>query len=136
MSRDSVEEVVRRAHEAFSRGDRDAFVVFWAEECEYQPAWERYMGGDEVIFRGHDGIRRWWQDMSDAWADWRTDVHEIRQTGDQVLNRITLRAKGRLSGAAMEQAFSQVVTIREGKIVSCRDFADHDQALEACGLRD
>jgi ketosteroid isomerase-like protein len=32
-------------------------------------------------------------------------------------------------------AFFQVATIRDGRIVACRDFADAGRAIEAAGLR-
>ena len=38
MPQENAKEIVHQAHEAFSRGDREAFVALWAEECEYQPA--------------------------------------------------------------------------------------------------
>jgi ketosteroid isomerase-like protein len=136
MPQMSAEEVAYGAHDAFSRGDREAFVAFWAEECEYQPALERDIAGEADSFRGHDGIRRWWQGMLDAWSDSETQVHELRRTGDELLIAITLRAEGRGSGVTIEARFFQVATIRAGKILLLRDFSDRDQALEAAGLRE
>lgn len=80
MSLEDAEATIRKVHEAVNRGDREAFVALWAEECEYRPANERRMG-EEGAFRGHDGIRRWWQAMSEAWSDWSTELHEIRDAG-------------------------------------------------------
>jgi hypothetical protein len=56
MPHEEVQEIVYKVHEAFSRGEREAFVALWPEECEYQPALERDIVGEEGIFRGHDGI--------------------------------------------------------------------------------
>jgi ketosteroid isomerase-like protein len=137
MSHESAEEIVRKAHEAVRRGDREAFVACWAEECEYRPALERDIEGDENVFRGHDGIRLWWQGMSEAWSDFSTEVLEIRDAGyDRVLVSVLLRARGRRSDATIETPFFQLVTIRDGRVVASRDFSDRKQALNAAGLRE
>jgi ketosteroid isomerase-like protein len=136
MSQENREEIVHAAHEAFSRGDREAFVAVWADECEYQPALERDLAGDEGIFRGHDGIRRWWQGMWEAFSEWSSEVHEVRDAGEQVLVFCTVRARGRESGAVIEAPFFQLVTIRGGKAIASRDFSDRTEALEAAGLRE
>ena len=115
MPQGNAKEIVHKAHEAFSRGDREAFVALWDEECEYQPAMERDIAGEEVVFRGHEGIRRWWQGMADSWRDWESEVHEVHEAGDQVLTACTVRAEGRLSGVAIEAPYFQVGTIRDGK---------------------
>ena len=134
MSEEDAKEIVRKAHESFSRSDREAFVALWAEECEYQPAIERDIFGNENTFRGHDGIRSWWHGMSEAWADWDSEVHDVQDAGDQVLISCTVRARGRVSGVAIDAPFFQVATIRAGRIIASRDFSDREQALEAAGL--
>src|SRR5438270_59350 len=85
MSQESAKELVRRGHEAFNRGDREAFVACWTADCEYRPSLEQAIEGDENVFRGHDGIRRWWQSISEAWSDFSTEVHDIRDAGDNRL---------------------------------------------------
>ena len=67
MSKDNV-EVVRRAYEAFNRGDRDAAVADVAADCEYGAS-----GGDRVVVsvttRGsgkHSGAEASWV----TWQVW------------------------------------------------------------------
>jgi ketosteroid isomerase-like protein len=134
VSQENVEVLVRESHDAFNRRDLDAWVGGWDEHCEYQPAMERDMTGDDDSYCGHEGLRRWWQEMSDAWSDLHTEVHEVRAVGDRVFVSLTLRGKGRVSGAEMEAPFCQVGTIRDGKISSSRDYAEREQALDALGL--
>src|SRR5437879_3961313 len=122
MSQKNVEEFVRNVHAAFNRGDMEAFVSLWSSDCEYQPAMERDLGGASG-YRGHDGIRRWWREMSETWEDLSTEVHEVRAAGDEVLVSVTLRGTGKASGIVVAAPFFQVGTIRDGKIVRGRDFA-------------
>jgi ketosteroid isomerase-like protein len=134
MSEEDVEAIIRRAHEAFNRRDREAFVALWTEDCEFRPALEREIEGDEGVFLGHDGIRRWWQAMSEAWKELESGVHEVRAAGEQALAFVTVRGRGRLSDAVIEGQFFQLVTVRGGKVLASRDFSDRAEALEAAGL--
>jgi len=86
MPQENAKEIVYKAHEAFSRGDREAFVALWAEDCEYQPAMERDIAGEEGVFRGHEGIRRWWQGMADSWRDWESEVHDVHKAVTKFLS--------------------------------------------------
>ena len=72
--------------------------------------------------------------MSEAWRNWDSEVHEVRQAGEQVLVFRTVRVRGRVSDVVIEAPFFQLATIRGGKIVASRDFSDRDDALEAAGL--
>ncbi len=135
MSQENV-EIVRRAIDAFNRRDLAAWLAEWDARCEYRPAMERVMAGDDDSFRGHEGLRRWWQEMSDAWSYWHDEVHEIRPIADRVFMSITLRGKGRTSGVEIEAPFFLVGTIREGKLLSSCDYADREQALAALGLEE
>jgi putative inorganic carbon (hco3(-)) transporter len=104
------------------------------EECESQPALEQHIAGAEDIFRGQDGIRRWWREMHEAWSEWESETHQVRKAGDQVLVSCAVRAQGRQSGATIEAPLFQVTRIRAGMIVASRGLSDRDQALRAVGL--
>ena len=39
---------------------------------------EQAMAGEEDSYRGHDGLRRWWQEMSDAWSCLESEVDDVR----------------------------------------------------------
>jgi ketosteroid isomerase-like protein len=96
---------------------------------------ERELGSDSG-YRGRDGIRRWWRDMVETWENPRSEVHEVRPAGDEFLVSVTLHATGKASGAVVATPFFQVGTIRDGKIIRSRDFADRAEALKAAGLSD
>jgi hypothetical protein len=34
--------------------------------------------GDEGVYRGHDGLRRWWRDVHETWEDISVEVIEAR----------------------------------------------------------
>jgi ketosteroid isomerase-like protein len=132
MSKENAEEIVRNGHAAFSRGDVDAFVSYWSADCEYEPV-VGPLGADRG-YRGHDGLRRWWREFAESLEDWSSTIHEIRAAGDHTFVSLTLDVTGKSSRAVVTTPFFQLVTIRDGKIVRSRDFADRGEALEAAGL--
>jgi ketosteroid isomerase-like protein len=77
----------------------------------------------------------WLTDWFSRFApDYRMEVEESRDWGDRVLVVTTHRAKGRASGVPISQQTTQVMALRDGKIVRQDFFASRDEALEAAGL--
>jgi hypothetical protein len=33
-------------------------------------------------YRGHDGVRSWWENLLGVWPDFRSEVDEVRDLGD------------------------------------------------------
>jgi ketosteroid isomerase-like protein len=47
---------------------------------------------------------------------------------------VRLKARGRESGAPMDQPWAMVITLRNGKLIASHTFIDRSQALNAVGL--
>ena len=58
----------------------------------------------------------------------------LRDLGDSVLALGELIGTGRITGLNLSAEIAQLVTFRDGRIVSFRDFASHAEALQAVGL--
>jgi len=58
-------------------------------------------------------------------------MHEVRSAGDETLVFLPSHATGKASGVVVAAPLFQVGTIRDGKIVRSRDFADRAETLEA-----
>ena len=58
MTQENV-ELTRRAFDAFNRRDLDAFLALMDDDVEAVPRAGAIEG--ESSFRGHDGVRRWWE---------------------------------------------------------------------------
>jgi ketosteroid isomerase-like protein len=132
MSQENV-ELLRSAHDAFNSGDRERFVDLWHPDCEYRPALEGAIEGQGGVYRGHEGIRQWWEQFHDEWEDFSTDI-EVHDLGDRTLTLGVLRARGRMSGVALEAPIAQLTTFRAGKVMTGEDYFDRDAALKAAGL--
>src|SRR4051812_32494054 len=134
MSKEGV-DAVRGIHEAFNAHDRDRFVAAWHPDCEYRPAFEGALEGGGATFHGHEGIRRWWGEMREAWSEWSIKLEDIRDLGNgRLLVSIVLRVRAEASGLDLEGHFFQLTTFRDGRFTSSRDFSNREAALEAAGL--
>jgi ketosteroid isomerase-like protein len=92
MSQESV-ELAHRLFEAFNRRDLDALLAFMDDDVEAVPILVAMEGG----YRGHDGIRRWWGDLLDAFPDFTIEVLEVRARGDLTLAIVRIAPAARVA---------------------------------------
>jgi ketosteroid isomerase-like protein len=134
MSRENV-EAVQRALDAWNADDLDAFLAEADPEVEVHPAIEPALEGGETAYRGHDGVRRAWDDYrGGAWVHPRVRVQEIRDLGESVLVLSHIDLTARTTGLEFSEELGQLITFRGGKAVRSQDFLSHAEALEAAGL--
>jgi ketosteroid isomerase-like protein len=129
MSGENVERL-RRAHEAFSRGDFDTAIEFVHPEFEFVRA-----GGQSRV-RGAEAFRAWME--PDALEDAQVVPLEFRTNGNKILVRSRTRARGAASGMELDNETWAVWTMDEnGLATHLEAFLAHqgDEALEAAGLR-
>ena len=128
MSRENV-ELVRRAYEAFNRGDLDGMVADFAPTFEY--ASTGAIPGAGGVYRGQDGMRQFlgwlWNDFESP----RAEIGELIEAGDQVLAELTLRGRGKQSGVEAGWDVWQLWTLHDGKMVRGEGFTSREEALEA-----
>ena len=103
---------------------------------EYRPSGDVMPPDLEAVFYGHDGYRKLWRRWFDAFEDLRWDPEEILDFGERLLVTAQLRGHGSGSGVAVSQQVFQLFEIRRGVSISQEDFTDHDEALQAAGLRE
>jgi ketosteroid isomerase-like protein len=94
------------------------------------PAW---LAG---TYRGHaelkDMLRRTWE----VYDEFRFEVDQFVEAGDAVVALGVAHVRGALSGAMALQTGGVVYRVRGELIVAVRVYLEHDQALEAVGLRE
>jgi len=133
MSQETV-ELARQVMDALSRRDLESLIAFADPEVE----WHSFFAalGEEGVYRGHDGTRRYMSDLNDAWEIVRADVDDGVGAGDVavLVGRIHYRGKG--SGAETESPAGWMLKFRNGKMLRLRAFRDPEQSLEAAGLRE
>ena len=134
MSEENVESI-RRATEAFNRGDADAFVALGTPDVEWEDA--TFWTEGSRIFRGRDEVRTWFAQVQEPWERIHLDLEEILEAGmDGLVVGFRLTARGRSSGVDTQLQFWQVLWFREGLTAKRQIFRDRTEALEAAGLRE
>jgi ketosteroid isomerase-like protein len=129
MSEENV-EVVRRAFEAYERGDVEAML----EEVDQEVQWKQVEEPAPVY--GRDGVREAVQRWDETWDNLRAEVDEYIDAGDCVIALIRFRGLGRASGVPVEMASYHVFTVRNGKVARMTEYGPgkRAEALEAAGL--
>ena len=132
-------EVVRQAMEANRSSDdpearlREA-VPLWDPACQFTSVMS---GVEPRTYRGHDGLRRYAEEMLESWQEWRVDVVEaVDVDADTVLATISTRLVGMQSGAVVEAARTLVCVLSEGRLLRVHAYSSRGEALQAAGLRE
>jgi ketosteroid isomerase-like protein len=131
MSEENV-EIVRRAYEAFNRGDLDGMVADFAPEFEYVASGA--VPGTRGVHPGTEGFRQYTEGFWGEFDDAQIEVHELTEARDQVLASVTFRGRGKQSGVEASWDIWQLWTLRDGKNVRGEGFPSRDEALKAAGL--
>jgi ketosteroid isomerase-like protein len=131
MSQENV-EIVRAGHETFNQRDLDAYLALHDPDEEFTP-YERAIEGLGP-YRGHEDVRRWWDEAFEALPDFKVELDEIRDLGDLIFVRGCLRGHGAVSGAAFERTYWGLFRVRNKRIVWWHAFQTAAEALEAAVL--
>jgi ketosteroid isomerase-like protein len=133
MSRENV-EAVKRFLDAYNRQDVEAMLEELDPEVEYHPALPILLGGEATLYRGHEGVRRLFREIYDAFDEIHVEYSEFRDLGDRVVGIGRVRMRGKGSGAETEAPTGSVVEFKNGKGIRVRTYLDPKEALEAAGL--
>jgi len=120
-------DVVCGSHDAFRRRDLEAFVDYMDPEIEFTSLVLEVEG----TYRGHEGIRSWWNDILAVFPDWQPQVEDAREVGDRVLLRVRAEGAGTGSGIDVDRVIWQVAEVRDGRLRAWRFFRTEQQALVA-----
>jgi ketosteroid isomerase-like protein len=124
------EEPVRRFAEAINDRDPEAAVAVSDPEIEFLSV----LAVSGRAYRGHDGVRQYFEDVASAWAEWRVEVHRVAAAPDgRVAIVMTMHYRGKESGAALSDSTAHVWTVRNGKLLRNQPYRDHEEALREVG---
>lgn len=122
---------VRGFAAAITACDLDAALDVCHPEVEFLSV----LAVDGLAYVGHDGIRRYFDDIRSAWEEWRVDVHDTALAPDgRVIIEMTMHARGKGSGAPLAEFAAHIWTLRDGRLLRNQPFRDRDQAERAAGL--
>ena len=122
---------LRRAYEAFNRGDFDAAIELAHPDIKF------VRPGGQTPMRGADAFRAWME--PDAFESQQLEAREFRVQGNNVLVRQHALARGAGSGIEMEiEAWTLWTFDDDGLVTRAEGFLPHQdaEAFEAAGLEE
>jgi ketosteroid isomerase-like protein len=121
-------EVLRRLYVAFSEGGIAAAMEYI--DPEFEAVVPPELSAEPDVYRGHDGLRRWF-DGFEGMEDVRLEPESFIEQGQVVLVHAVLRARGAESGIEVEQRIVQAWEVRDGRAVRVESFPDLESARQA-----
>jgi ketosteroid isomerase-like protein len=121
-------DIVRRAYDAFARGDLNALQEFLSPDIEWRTTPDVPFLGN---YRGIDEFLRAMNEWTEPFDELTTTVEEMIDTGDRVVVRHRMRGRGTDSGVEVDLVLWQVVTVEDGQLTRMYDFATSEEALAA-----
>jgi len=133
MAQENV-EIVRRATEAYSRGDLDGTLESWAPNALLD--WSNSRGLDAGVVRGRDEIRRYMARFLELFEEVRIEFEDLTEVKEGVVVADNLaRVRGR-DGIETQARSTWLITIQDGQQTSLTLYQTRAEALEAAGLRE
>jgi uncharacterized protein len=129
MSQQNVESV-KAGFEAWNAGDMEALRELYDPNVIMRnpEGWP-----EPGPFVGREAVMRQWEEQREAWdADAMEPVSDFIDAADRVVVRFIWRAAGR--GPESKLELTNVITLRNGRVVYQEFFWDHTEALETLGL--
>jgi ketosteroid isomerase-like protein len=126
-----IREMFAIVNERGVKAATDAFGHLLAPDFELEEAVEL---PDPGVFTGREAFIANMAKLEESFEELRMEPVELVDLGERIMVVVSMRARGRGSGAPVEMTFVQLWTLRDGKAVSLRDYATKAEALEAVGL--
>jgi ketosteroid isomerase-like protein len=126
----SGEYPVREFAEAITAGDLDRAVAVCHPEIEFLSV----LAVSGRRYRGHAGIREYFDDIRSAWSEWRVEVDRIVPGPDgRVAIVMSMHVRGKESGAILTARTDHVWTLKDGRLYRNQPFREHGAALRELG---
>jgi ketosteroid isomerase-like protein len=122
-------DLIRHMLDAFNRGDADAVVATFAEDCELHEPPEMPDRLD-AGFRGQAGIRAWMRNLRE-FGGVRFEPTALTVTGDALIAELASSGRGQAGGVPFAWTTFAVIEARDGRLTCVRAFLTRDEAVAA-----
>lgn len=118
-------DILRGGYEAFARQDIPAVLALFDDAIEWYAPDELPDGG---FYRGKAGVSEFFAKLPAHYAELRVEPDRFHESGDRVV--VEGHHRGTLTGGAeFEVGFAHVWTLRDGKVLAYREYADTGKLL-------
>jgi ketosteroid isomerase-like protein len=118
------------AHEFDQRLTDDALSRFLDPGIEWIPVRHSLLAVES--YRGFAGVRAFWGEFLSTWESYRVELLNVYDAGDQVA--VVVHIRGRTNDLELNETQSSLLTLRDGRVVRVKAFADPEGARAAAGL--
>jgi ketosteroid isomerase-like protein len=120
--------LAHRAYAAFAERDLEAIVEISHPDVEFTSL---TMESEGMIYRGHDGLREYFERLLDVLPDWRPKLEEVEEHGDRGLVKARISATPSGGSVSVEQVMWQVVRFQDGLAIRWDFFRTEEEARAA-----
>jgi SnoaL-like domain len=122
-----VEELARRFIDGFNRRDAEALVALSHPRIEFLPT---ILVGQRAVYHGHEGLRRWVEDLRASGAG-----HEVRVRTVRALppDGFAVRSEVLLDGELLSPS-AMVAKLEDGLIVRAKAYLSDEVTLIRVGV--
>jgi ketosteroid isomerase-like protein len=127
-------QIVRRVFDGFVRRDVEAVIEVMAPDVEFSAPGTQELVEKHVSYEGHDGIREYFQDVAQVWAQLEVFLHEYHEVGEDrilVVGRVRGRGTG---GQIVDRPALWAWKVEGGNIIWGHVFTDRAEAMRSIGL--
>jgi|Tabmets5t2r1_1033131.scaffolds.fasta_scaffold13284_2 ketosteroid isomerase-like protein len=124
-------EIARRSFEEMRSGRYEGSV--WDPNVEVINA-EGWV--IETAYHGHDGLRRWWDDLAEAFGEFDIELEEVTAIDEErVLTTQRFIGQFRTTDIRFDGPWAAILWIRDGKVVRAQGFLSKRRAMRAAGMK-
>src|SRR3954447_22469725 len=122
-------DLVRRGFESLREGDFETLLPLI--HPEFEATTPAALAAEPDTYRGHDGVRRYFESFYEAMDRVGFQAQELIPVGDLIVVDTVLRTRGRTTGIATEQRLATVWELKDGKAYRLSVYATVDEAVAA-----
>lgn len=119
---------VRLVYTAFAQRDLDTIIENSHPDVEFTSL---TMESEGTTYRGHEGLREYFDRLLDVLPTWRPEIEEIEQHGDFILVRTRIQATPSGGSVPVEQVMWQLIRFRGDLAVRWDFFRTEEEARAA-----
>lgn len=128
----SHQDLIHAVYDAWRENDLDALLETLDPEIEFRTSGA--YPDLEPVYRGHDGMRAFWEAIRAPWEWFHLYVERIVEGHDRAAVAVHFRARGRGSGVKTELHQGHAMHFKGGRLQKLSAHASFEQALEVVGL--
>jgi ketosteroid isomerase-like protein len=114
-------EFVARVYAAINARDREVIKALTALDI--------VVGTTVEAYRGPEALLGWLDEADDAFDDFSVELLEVEELAGHVVASMRQRGRGKASGAQVDDRFTHVWTLRDGRAIRLQSFAHRDDAV-------